>query len=191
MPDIALDYLNLQDALDRIDTEVTAGEVHGTLSGLLCADPGATTQQWQQHLWPQQATGDLLVAEAQAMLGELHQVTRETLNDPDCDFRLLLPDDDEAISLRAQALGDWCQGFLTGLAIGGVKDFNNLPADAREIATDLVEIARAGSSYELTEGEEDEQAFAELVEYVRVGVMLINEELQPTRGGPQGDATTH
>lgn len=187
MQNTAPDYDTLQIALDKFETEVTVSEVHGTLVGLLCANSSAKPEQWQDNLWPQRQPA----AESYDVFQELHQTSREQLNNPTCDFRLLLPDDDEPIDLRARALGDWCQGFLIGLAIGGVKDFKLLPDDAREIAEDLVEIARAGSSYHLEGSEEDEQAYAELSEYLRVGVMLINEELQPTRGAPLSESTTH
>lgn len=185
------DYDTLQHALGKLDTEITAGEVHGTICGLLCANTGAQAEQWQGALWPHSHQGDLLAAEALTVFKQIHNTSREQLNDPACDFHLLLPDDEDHLDQRVQALGDWCQGFLIGLALGGVKDFKPLPDDAREIAEDLVEIARAGSSYHLEGSEEDEQAYAELSEYLRVGVMLINEELQPTRGAPQSESTTH
>lgn len=185
------DYHTLQLALEKLETEATSSEIHGTLTGLLCANSGAKAEQWQDNLWPHRPQGDLLAAEALEVFRDLHTATREQLNDPICDFQLLLPNDEEHIDQRVQALGDWSQGFLTGLAIGGIKDFKPLPVDAREIIEDLVEIARAGTSYNLEGGEEDEQAYAELTEYLRVGVMLINEELQPTQGAPQSESTTH
>jgi uncharacterized protein YgfB (UPF0149 family) len=37
MHDSALDYDSLLTALEKLDTEVTLGEIHGTLTGLLCA----------------------------------------------------------------------------------------------------------------------------------------------------------
>ena len=83
------------------------------------------------------------------------------------------------------ALGEWCQGFLSGLTLGGISDFDKLGTDAREVVEDLVEIARAGTSYHLEGSEEDEQAYAELMEYLRVGVLLINEELQPLKSAPE------
>jgi yecA family protein len=185
------DYLALSGALDKLQTEITPSEVHGTLCGLLCANTGASAEAWQHALWPEQADGDLLASEARAVLNQAHEASRLQLNDPDCDFQMLLPDDEDSLDQRVHALGDWCQGFLVGLTLGGVKDFSPLPADAREIAEDLVEIARAGTSYHLEGSEEDENAYAELVEYLRVGVLLINEELQPTQAAPRTDATLH
>jgi hypothetical protein len=185
------DYTTLQHALEKLDTEVVPGEVHGTICGLLCANTGATPDVWQASLWPHSDKGDLLASEARNTFNKLHDITRLQLNDPTCDFQLLLPDDDCSLDERVHALGDWCQGFLVGLTLGGIKDFSPLPDDAREIAEDLVEIARAGTSYHLEDNEEDEQAYFELVEYLRVGVLLINEELQPTQAPPLPESTLH
>jgi hypothetical protein len=185
------DYLVLSGALDKLETEIMPSEVHGTLCGLLCANTGSSADVWQQSLWPHRKEGDLLAAEAHEVFGQIHDISRSQLNDPICDFQMMLPDDDDALDDRVHALGDWCQGFLIGLTLGGVKDFNPLPDDAREIAKDMLEIARAGTSYHLEGNEEDERAYAELVEYLRVGVLLINEELQPSQAAPQSESTLH
>ena len=193
MEHIIPDYITITAALEKLDTEVTPSEVHGTLAGLLCAITSAKAELWQHNLWPHmpQDSGDLLAAEALEIFNQLHDITRLQLNDPNCEFQLLLPVDDDHIDNRVNALGDWCQAYLVGLALGGIKDFAPLPDDAREVANDLVEIARAGSSYSLEGNEEDENAYAELVEYLRVGVLLINEELQPTKSSPQSESTLH
>ncbi|MCF6257781.1 MAG: UPF0149 family protein [Gammaproteobacteria bacterium] len=194
MPQNLPDYLILDSALHRLDTEITPSEVHGTLCGLLCANSNAGVDIWQQALWPNQPGGDLLAAEAHEIFKQTHDVTRRQLNDPTCEFQMLLPDDNDSLDARVNALGDWCQGYLIGLSLGGITDFAPLPEDAREITKDLLEIARAGTSYELEGSEEDENAYAELVEYLRVGVLLINEELQPTQAPPvdiEVDVTLH
>ncbi|WP_455216801.1 UPF0149 family protein [Kaarinaea lacus] len=186
------DYQTILLALDKLETEVTPSEVHGTLCGLLCAKTSAVANQWQDSLWPNTIdNNDLIMAEALETLNQLHDISRLQLNDPNCEFELLLPDDDDPLDSRVNALGDWCQGYMVGLTLGGVSDFSNLPEDAREVANDMVEIARAGTSYDLEGSEEDENAYAELVEYLRVGILLINEELQPTQATSTIDTTFH
>ena len=66
-------------------------------------------------------------------------------------------------------------------------DLTSLSGDLPEIAADLVEIAGA-EGFELVDEEEDETAYTELVEYVRVGVQLFCEELHTPSGesGPAG-----
>ena len=98
-----------------------------------------------------------------------------------------MPDDDEPIERRTEALTLWCNGFVYGLGTGGAPDPERLPGDAGEIVRDLAQIMRAG--VDEREGiEANESALAELVEFVRVGVQVVFEELgalrQPIAGAP-------
>ncbi|TNF37573.1 MAG: YecA family protein, partial [Gammaproteobacteria bacterium] len=90
------------------------------------------------------------------------------------------PTDEADLIERTEALAEWCQGFTYGLVAGGLKQQAELPVDSAEIIRDLTEIARAGLDEELQD-EADEDAYMQLHEYVRMGVLLINEELQPLK----------
>jgi len=95
-------------------------------------------------------------------------------------FSLLMPDDEEPIELRTEALTLWCNGFVYGLGTSGAPDPEQLPGDAGEIVRDLAQIMRAG--VDEREGlEANEAALAELVEFVRVGVQVVFEELGALR----------
>ena len=191
MPHDTPNYDALALVIERLGAQQVPAELHGTLTGLLCANGQAGAEVWLQNLFPNVPEGDLLADEAFTELKQLHEATREQLNAPECEFQLLLPDDEANLDDRVHALGEWCQGFLVGLSLGGIKDFKALSGDAREIAEDIVEIARADSSYSFDGSEEDEHAYAELVEYLRVGVMLLNEEIQPSQAPPVMDTTVH
>ena len=99
------------------------------------------------------------------------------------EFDLLLPEDAQSIDERATALAQWCQGFLYGLGSGAVQDAGSLPGDVGEIVRDLTEISRVGVDIAQPE-ESNENAYAELVEFVRVSVQVLFEELEPVRGQP-------
>jgi uncharacterized protein YgfB (UPF0149 family) len=58
-----------------------------------------------------------------------------------------------------------------------------LPDELREILADFSEIGRAGVAEEEAE-EVGESAYAELVEYVRVGVQIVFDECRAPRQGP-------
>ena len=58
-----------------------------------------------------------------------------------------------------------------------------LPGEVGEIVRDLTEITRVGVDDGQTT-ETNESAYAELVEFVRVGVQLVFEELGPLRDQP-------
>ena len=103
----------------------------------------------------------------------------------------MLPDDDEPLEERVEALGIWCQGFVYGLAAGGIQEGADLPEDSDEIIKDILEISRAGYAIDddavVDINEDDEEAFMEVCEYVRMGVLLVYEELQPL----QSSQTVH
>jgi hypothetical protein len=99
------------------------------------------------------------------------------MNGADLDFELFIPED-AALPERVDAMQEWCQGFGLGLAVAGVKDMKKLPADSREWAEDVVRIGSA-NDLDLDDAEESEEALAEIIEYLRVGVLMMNEEMQP------------
>jgi uncharacterized protein len=104
-----------------------------------------------------------------------------TLVGNDADFEPLLPDDEAPLSERADALSLWCQGFLYGLGSGTTPDPSTVSMEAGEIIRDLTDITHVGVEVD-EQNEENEVAFAEVVEFVRVGVQLLFVELAPARG---------
>jgi len=173
-------YRSLQVSLTQLDNDMEPSEIHGTLCGLLCASNELDLDKWVSSLFPDVDPHNDVVVGIKQELAELYRDSKARLNDPVCQFELLLPDEDSNIETQIFALGDWCQGFMVGMAMGGIEDFKTLPEDSREVINDMIEIARAGTSYDLEgEDDEDDNTFSELVEYIRVGVMLINEELNP------------
>jgi hypothetical protein len=179
-----VDYYELADALDRAQAAVDAADCHGLLAGLVCATGFADPKVWMAQIFDAYNPKDLLQADAARQLQDLSQETLAALNSPELDFRLLLPDDEDPLGARTEALGSWCGGFLSGLGLGGLSERSQLPEPVAELLDDLGQIARV--EFELDEPDEEEQAaFTELVEYVRVGVLLANEELQPARAPSQ------
>ncbi len=179
-----LDYYEVSDALARAHSAVDAADCHGLLAGLICAAGFADPRVWMAQVFEEFDPKDLLQVAASKQVQALGEDTLVRLNSPELDFELLLPDDDDALRERAESLGSWCGGFLAGLGLGGVSDTSQLPEEVAELLDDLAEIARV--DFEVGEPDDEEQAaFAEVVEYVRVGVLLINEELQPSKAPPQ------
>lgn len=172
------DFDSVNRALLRLNADIEAAELHGTLSGLLCV-MGNNASKHLDQLIPKGAKGDVLDSEAYEMIINSPVQVLAALNDPEFGYALLLPRDDEGLDVRTQALAEWSHGFLSGLAIAGIEDFSKLPKEASEFCHDLGEIARAGLS-DMELGEEDEAAFEELSEYLRVGVLLIYELLNPS-----------
>lgn len=163
----------LEAALSRCRLSTGAAECHGTVCGAVCA--GAEHGAWLEEL----ASGEL-AADCRDLLMEMEQDTRRQLGAFDMEFVPCVPEDAAPLAQRVQALGEWCQGFLYGLSLGRTTAaLKGLPGEAGEVLRDVGEIARAGSASVEGEGDEtDENAYAELVEYLRVGVQVVYEELQ-------------
>ncbi|MBD3670215.1 MAG: UPF0149 family protein [Gammaproteobacteria bacterium] len=178
------EFETVEHALSRLHAEMEPPECHGILTGLLLAQGNTDTRQLISILAPQQDPNDLLAKEAAAELNEILESTVTQLGDTSCDFHPLLAADDVGIEIRLHALSEWIQGFLLGLSRGGVEDYAKLPAEAAEFVDDLTEMARA-TSYELEEdADENEASYMELVEYLRTGILLMNELMHPTMAPP-------
>jgi len=167
--------------LGRLEVPIGASESHGLLCGLLSAQPSAVAKRvWLSELLEAAslAPGSLdgRVEDIKALDAWFSQVL-ESLHDADLNFNPLLPEDTVALPERTRALGDFCAGFCYGVGLGTAGRSNGkLPDDTAEIIKDFNEIDSAATS---GVDDTDEDALSELCEYVRVGVLLINEELQP------------
>jgi len=171
--------------LDAASAEMQAAEAHGCLAGALCAIDDYTFDQWLAEISPDVARVDSLLA-AGSPLRLLFDSTGETLRSDAMEFSPLLPDDDAPLAVRTDALAQWAQGFLYGLATGDIGRKPSLPGTVKEILGDFAEISRATvSADELAEGatadEADEEAFVELHEFIRAGTQLVYDELMPLR----------
>ena len=165
--------------------EAELSESHGLLCGLLCCQQADTPGYFLDHLVAMQLLGDRGSALGVVMT-EAWEATRHQLDDEELGFELWLPDDDESLEDRTLSLAQWCSGFLAGL--GSACSLESLSEPAREALEDLIEISRA----ELSSGhgagnEEEEAAYAEIVEYVRVVALTFREELR----GPGHDDAIH
>lgn len=169
-------------------------ECHGVLCGMICGENGKTAQDFMSHL----STLELAVEAGTSLhdvMSEAFDSTTQQLADDELRFHLWLPDDDQPLEERTQSLAQWCTGFLAGLGVGG--PLPNLSEEATEALGDLQQIARAGltspAGDEVASGEEppteedNEKAFSEVVEYVRVVTLILREELR----GPGDDDPIH
>ena len=182
-----MDYEACRDALERAEADVTAAEFHGTLCAMLCTRPDVRLETWVSEIVVSEhpPEGD---AWSRALREEGERSLR-ALREGDFDLELLLPDDDEPLRERSRALTDWCKGFLYGLGVAGRDATECLSEDAREVVADLAEFTRLDTDEESSESAE--KAFAEIVEYLRVGVLLIYEELARSRAGAPGRSRLH
>jgi len=182
----AMTHAQLGELLDKLHVGVSPSDLHGSLTGYLCAGAGSgqSAQEWlsalKLELEPAAGVPD-------DTLDRLHDQCASRLNDPEMRFEPLLPAAETALDERAEALVQWCRGFLGGLGLAGGVSPDGLSADALEILQDFGAIA--GSRFEYAEREEDENALSEVIEFIRVGVLLLHAEL--VAGELAGPRTVH
>lgn len=178
-----VEYSELERALQQLGVEQGAAEFHGTLCGRLCA---GTERESGDSLVP--LTSGSAPEDEQALVEQTRDEALNGLVDTDLGFTPLLPDDRQRLGLRVDALAQWCAGFVYGFA--SARDdlsLDALSSEAQELVRDLTQISRAGLSPD-ADRETDEQAYAEIVEYVRVGAQLIFIEIAAIRRSASGGA---
>lgn len=177
------EFYTLEDSLLRVEADFTASEVHGIACAVLAFNNQYAEKAWQIQVLKGD-TQDFYIQETRRLLKQLFNTTLTQLNSGDLDFELLLPPEQDSLEAQVAALQKWCQGFAFGLALSGLKTMQDLPEDTRDWVQDVVKIGAAGEM-DVHDEDESETAFIELAEFVRVGVLLMNEELQPIRGRTQ------
>jgi uncharacterized protein len=171
-----IDYFELGRALRQLGFRLDPAEYHGALCGMLCVQDTPPENLGLDSDPPPDAGA---VPAACELLRELRRDSLAHLHDPESGFMPLLPEDDQSLTLRVDALAQWCQGFLYGLATRPALDLNQASPELREVVSDLVQISRAGVEADAGDDEEaDENAYMELVEYVRAGAQLVFLELR-------------
>jgi uncharacterized protein YgfB (UPF0149 family) len=170
-------FKDFEDVLAAAGSLADAAEAHGSLCGALCCMSPYKMQDWINEILPDGAS---LPDESAAMLERVFAATAASFGEQGMEFQPLLPDDEQPLNGRANALALWCSGFLYGLGTGHIADLNALHGDVGEIVRDFTEISRATGD-DADADEANEQAYAELVEFIRVGAQVVFEELLPLR----------
>jgi uncharacterized protein YgfB (UPF0149 family) len=176
-------------ALAAGGSAVHAAEAHGCLCGAFCARRDYLPTEWLEELMPDPESGSAIDVVAGA-LGALYVHSRAVLADGEMEFTPLLPDDDAELQQRVESLAAWCLGFLYGVGAAGTIPEKALGGDVREFLADLAQLSRAGNAG-ATSSEVEEEAYAELVEYVRVGAQLVYDELEVARASQPAADSQH
>ena len=176
-----VEYFDLERILQRVDSDFGAAQCHGIICGILAVDDAFSKSLWLDKMKLMDPESNLSSVQTQQCLSELFTLTRDQLYSTELSFFPLLPGDCVGLPERVRALSNWCEGFTYGLALAGLNTEVQLPEDVAEIIKDFTEISRV--EIESDTDEEDELAYVELVEYVKVGVLLTCEEL-PNAAAP-------
>lgn len=158
---------DVEDASRTLKLGIGAAELHGALCGWL-AGGGPDGPGWLGKLLVDDDLPD--VADG-STLDRLRRASVAQLEDRSFGFALLLPEEGSSLAERSGALFDWCRGFLGAFGLAAGKD-PPLSEEGREALADIAKLAAAVPQED--GDEEDEEALAEIEEFVRVATLLLH-----------------
>lgn len=170
----ATQFSTFQAVLSTQSVIAHASEIHGTLTGLICSGLAFESSDYFGIISDCYHNGEPLPGEVKDLLKVVYSEVWQTILDDSFGFQLMLPDDDDSIGERSNALSAWVQGFNLGFGLQH-KDMPVTSEEVKEVIADFAEIANL--SDEVDEDEASEQAYFEIAEYVRISSLLIFSEL--------------
>jgi hypothetical protein len=172
-------YNVVQALLDEMGITTKAAEVHGQLCGMLSSGIFDKATVYIQELID---NVDLMAFEKEIkQLISLVDISLKQLTSATFEFHLLLPDDEAPLQDRAQALSMWCQGYSDALLNSDVNIDSLAHDEVKEAFFHISEIATIDHTYS-TVTEEDEVAYTEVYEYVRMAAMMLYAEIDAAGG---------
>ena len=146
---------------------VDAAELHGSLCGWIAAG-GAIDGAWLGKVLADPA---LPQVPPESVLDRMARTSAAQFEDRDFAFDLLMPGADALLAERSGALFAWCRGFLGGFGLAAGPQ-PPLSEESREALSDLARLAAATAQEE--GDQDDEDALAEIEEFVRVAALLLH-----------------
>lgn len=175
MTDTATDRLRWAFALATSKDPQGVAEAHGLVTGLVTGQPSMDASELWLHWLSLNLHGETEESQQEVLADALTSV-RADLSADDMSFEILMPSMDQPLAQKTQGLAGWCSGFLAGFGASGGRLADE---EANEALTMIAEIARADTetdaSSQSDELEAEEEALAELVEFVKVAVLLLHE----------------
>jgi len=180
-----LDFASAQATITTENITAHASELHGVLTGLICAGFTFEDQGYLTMLNDLFNNGEGFPTNVKTTIKQMFSELWTDILDDNYTFQVMLPDDDDSLVERGHALGAWVQGFNLGFGLQQ-KDSPVTSTEIKEVLTDFAEIANLSDDME--EGEDSEQAYFEISEYVRISALLCFSELGtlPTKSGNNG-----
>ncbi|MBS0287203.1 MAG: UPF0149 family protein [Proteobacteria bacterium] len=161
------DYELFDHQLFVASTPFSPAYIHGMISAMLCvATPEEAGKSIEKEI-PSLGQSGVVNELFNALLIN----TKMDLENDQRAFRLMLPSDEESLVQRVEGVTNWCEGFLQGISCTNMSGLLNDNPIVKEVLADIEQIKEA--SLEVQEGEENEKDFMEIVEFIKVSVMLV------------------
>ncbi|MDT0593532.1 UPF0149 family protein [Glaciecola petra] len=167
-------YESISTILQQHDVVVDAAEIQGILCGMLAGGMDLDDREWTNALNDVVNQGDKMHPKVIDQTTQMYDKLCQEFVEADFALKMCLPNDDEPLNERGKALVSWVQGFMLGFGLQQ-QDLSNCSEEVKEALDDFSQISKMDE--EMTDDEESEQAFFEVVEYVRIGTMLCFNEM--------------
>lgn len=159
-------------AIAQAKLGVTPAELHGSVTGYLCAGWGGRAHELLAALALESdgaGADDALHALLDAAAHDIHACFQRGES-----VEPLLPTG--TIAMRADAMVDWCRGFLGGIGLTGVLEKHGRDRDTDSVLADFGQIA----SMHVASDDDDEESLGEVLDFIRTGVAHLHTAFAPS-----------
>ena len=163
-------FKKISQVLEAEELFTNAAETHGILSGFVCGGIALNDNSWQSLFNDVINEGMALPKAMKELISDVYADVVKQCTDDGLGFQLLLPEDEQPLDERAEAMAQWAQGFLVGFGMVQ-QSLNQASEDVQEVIRDIRDISQLSLDFE-QEDEDSEIAFTEIVEYLRVSAMV-------------------
>jgi uncharacterized protein YgfB (UPF0149 family) len=165
-------YAEYETAIVQARLGIAPAELHGSVTGYLCAGGSGSARELLTALALE--TDDAAAGRLQALLDDLAGDVARRLGADGTVAPLLPPG---PLSVRANAMVDWCRGFLSGLGLTGkLGGVAAREPTVRELLDDFGRIAAMC----LASDEDDESSLEQVLDFIRAGVGHLHSALAST-----------
>jgi uncharacterized protein YgfB (UPF0149 family) len=158
-------------ALARRQLGVTPAELHGSVTGYLCAGRVGGARELLVALALEDddtPAGGCLDAMLDTAASDIRAKLQAGIPvDP------LIPD--ASVSVGAAAMVDWCRGFLGGLGLAGISQTHGQTPEVKQVLADFGHIAAT----HFASGDDDAASLAEVLDFIRAGVLVLHAHFMP------------
>ena len=165
-----IDYQIAKLELQKFKTTDTIATAHGLLCGYACVNTEIKLENWLFEILEEYDKDDDF-----SVLASVFNQSLDELSDPALNFNLLI-ENDENLRLQVIDVKEWCGGFLVGLGLAKVQTSDD---EILEIIKNINEISQIDSN--IPDNDESIDDLTEIIEFVRIGVLLIQETLNPSK----------
>ncbi|MEJ2681525.1 MAG: UPF0149 family protein [Gammaproteobacteria bacterium] len=170
-----VEYCSVDEALVTDGIPYSPAELHGQLIGRLSV--GLSTfsfESWLTELAEDVVSqSDIKAWSSTPLLAQWCAESMDVLLRGDMDLQLALPEGEVDARDLAEALAEWVNGFLVGLALGGLRS-EDLNSELLEMLEDLRAISQVDTAFSVDDAAA-EKHLVELIEYVRLVIFHVLE----------------